>query len=209
MLPAALCGVISLGVADIVMITIRRPISTKPATIPDTIGLHAAAEDGALRVHWNRHSRPIRNADHAILYVADGATQSQLDLSGRDLDRSSVRYWPESGQVTFRLEVYRGTQSSSDSAVVELPPDRARTRKVGAARAAVEQLRPSPFERLEPEIVQVQALPVPVAATTPAAVEPVAAPEEAKEHGLTRVISKIPLLRRLTKHSQSDENGQR
>ena len=49
--------------------------------------------------------------------------RSQLDLSGRQLDGSTVMYWPKSERVNFRLEVYRGGQSSSDSTDFSLPQD--------------------------------------------------------------------------------------
>jgi hypothetical protein len=80
------------------------------------------------------------------------------------------------------------------------------------ARAMVQQARPSPFERVAPDLVVTQTRPAPVlAASAPvleleAAPEPVAAADPPRESRLDRVISRIPLLRRLRKHPQSDEN---
>src|ERR1035437_2037669 len=144
-LPAALGGVLAMTAADAVLLLRRHPVSVRPRAIPETIGLHADAEGEGLRVQWDRASRPIRNADHAILYIEDGTIQSQLDLTGRQLDSSSVRYWPESERVTFRLEVYRGSQSSSDSTAFAPAKARGPRRPPGQARAMVEQVRPSPF----------------------------------------------------------------
>lgn len=197
--------------ADAVLMR-RHPVSVRPRTIPEKIGLRADAEGEGLRVQWDRGSQPIRNADHAILFIEDGALKSQLDLTGRQLDSSTVRYWPESERVTFRLEVYRGTQSSSDSADFALPQARSQRRQAGPAHAIVQQARPSPFERVAPDLVVTQTRPVPVLAPGApalelvAAPEPVAAAEPPPESRLDRVISRIPLLRRLRKHPQSDEN---
>jgi hypothetical protein len=210
-IPAAIGGVLAIAAVDAVLMQ-RHPVSVQPLAMPEQIGLHADADGEGLRVQWNRGSRAIRNADRAILYIEDGALQSQLDLSGRQLDTSSVRYWPESERVKFRLEVYRGTQSRSDSTAFGLPPARHRRRQPGPARAIVEQVRPSPFERVAPEIevTQTRPAPVPVASERVAAtLEPVAAAAPPRESRLDRIISRIPLLRRLQKHPPSEETQPR
>jgi hypothetical protein len=82
------------------------------------------------------------------------------------------------------------------------------------ARAMLQQARPSPFERTKLEIVVTQTLPAPVNSPElaaqvqelAAASARVAAAEPPRESRLDRVISRIPLLRRLRKHPQSDEN---
>jgi hypothetical protein len=193
----------------------RHPISVPPRAIPEKIGLRTVSEGGSLRVEWDRASQPIRYADRAVLYIEDGSLRSHVDLTGRQLDSSTVLYWPQTDRVSFQLEVYHGNLSSSDSAACSLPRDAIRHRRLGTERAIVEPARPSPFELVRPEIVTTQTLPPPVA---PAA-EPVAALDPAPQPGkaaeprgesrLDRMISKIPLLRRLEKHPQSDETGQR
>src|ERR1017187_3085588 len=157
-LPAALGGVLAMAGADAILMR-RHSFSVRPPAIPETIGLRADAEGEGLRVQWDRASRPVSSADHATLFIEDGAAQSQLDLSGRQLDGSTVMYWPESERVTFRLEVYRGRLRSSDSTAFGMPQDRKRRRAAGPARAIVEQARPSPFEHVEPQIVVTQTLP--------------------------------------------------
>ena len=94
-LPAALGGVLALFVADAFLMR-RHPVSVRPPTAAETAGLHVVAEGEGLRVQWDRGSRPVRNADHAVLFIADGASQSRVDLTGRQLDTSSVLYWPAS-----------------------------------------------------------------------------------------------------------------
>jgi hypothetical protein len=186
----------------------RHTVSVRPLAIPEQIGLHANAEGEGVRVQWDRASRPIRNADRAVLFIEDGTVKSQLDLTGRQLDSSSVMYLPQSERVTFRLEVHRGSQSTSDSAALDLSQDRKRHRRQGPARAIVQPLRPSPFEHVDPEIEVTQTLPVhAVAAREPApSPEPVrtSSAESPKESRLGRWISRIPLLRHLRKHPQSD-----
>lgn len=181
----------------------RHPVSARPRAIPEQIGLHADAEGEVLRVQWNRGSRSIRNADRAILYIEDGTLRNQLDLTGRQLDGSSVKYWPESERVTFRLEVYRGGLSSSDSVDFGVPHSGGRRRQAGPARAIVEA-RPSPFERVEPEIVVTQTRPVPMVPPVAPAREPVAVAEPPRESRLNRMLSRIPLLRRFRSRPSSD-----
>src|ERR1035441_10916715 len=86
-LPAALGGVLAMAGADAVLMRPHK-VSIRPAAIREGIGLHADAVGEGLRVQWARGSRPIRNADHAVLFVEDGTAKSQLDLTGRQLDSS-------------------------------------------------------------------------------------------------------------------------
>jgi len=187
----------------------RRPLTIKPRAVPEKIGLHADADGAGVRVQWDRKSRQVLNADHATLFIEDGTERSQLDLSGRQLDGSTVVYVPKAERVNFRLEVYRGGQSSSDSTDFLVPHDPNRSHQ-GQARAIVEKARPSPFEHTTPEIVvtQTRAAPVlPVSGTVTTAEQ--AAPEPPKESRLDRFISKIPLFRRLRKHPPGDETQRR
>jgi hypothetical protein len=213
-LPATLGGVLAMAGADAILMR-RHPVSARPRAIPEQIGLHANAEVEGLRVQWDRASRPIRNADRAVLFIEDGTLKSQLDLTGRQLDSSSVMYLPQSERVTFRLEVYRGSQSLSDSAVLDLSHDRNRHPRQGPARATVQPVRPSPFEHVDPEIEVTQTLPVhAVAARQPV---PEASPEAGRtasaepqtESRLGRFLSRIPLLRHFRKHPPSDESESR
>ena len=69
-------------------------------------------------------------------------------------------------------------------------------------RTTVQELRPSPFHRAEPEIVVIQTLKAPVIrVSAPAAAEPVAAAADPpRESRWDQFVSKIPLLRRWRKH---------
>jgi hypothetical protein len=196
-----LSGALGIAVTDAVMLR-RKPINPpKAQAIPERIGLSVQPDGEALELQWNHLSRPVRNADHAIVYIQDGSHQSQLDLNGGELSRSSLRYWPQSHNVTFRMEVYQGRESTSDTLQVPVNmPVRRDTPKVAAA-----PLRPSPFERVRPEVVRTPALPqrrdaiVPIASEMPAPVE-LQQEDRPHESGFGRIVGKIPLLRRLKKH---------
>jgi hypothetical protein len=213
-LPVALGGVVAIAGADAFLLR-RHPISVPRPAISEKIGLRADSEGGSLRVEWNRASRPIRDADRAVLYIEDGSLRSHVNLTGLQLDRSTVLYSPETDRVSFRLEVYHGDLSSCDSADCNLPRNAIRHRRPATKRAIVEQARPSPFELVRPEIVTTQTLPPRVVPADESAVpqdpapQPGQAAEPRDESQLGRMLSKIPLLRRLEKHPQSDETGQR
>jgi hypothetical protein len=201
--------VLAIAGTDAILVQ-HRPISLPPRTVPEKIGLRADAEGGGLRVEWNRVSRPVRCADRAVLYIEDGSIRSRVNLTGRQLDRSTVLYWPETDRVNFRLEVYRGQARSSESAACGLPRDAIRRKRREADRAIVEQARPSPFERVRPEIVTTETLPPPKPIRRAEVVDlSTRLGTEADESSENGMISKIPLLPRVEKHPQSDENEQR
>jgi len=199
LLPAALAGMLAIAITDAVMLRRHPAIAQVTPTVSERIGLTAEPDGDALHLQWDRHARPIQDADHGLLYIVDGKHQTQLDLTSQQLNSASVRYWPESPAVTFRMEVYKGANSSSDS--VQIPVDK----PVTAAEAVRTELvrNPSPFERVRPEIVRHRApRPAPVVERAQA-VEPEPVVRE-HESGFSRVVSKIPLLRRLKRHRQSD-----
>src|ERR1035438_10000778 len=194
--PAAIGGVLAIAGADAFLMQ-RRPVSVRPRAIAEKIGLRADAEGEGLRVQWDRGSRPVRTAAAAISFIEDGTSRSQLDLTGRQLDSASVMYRPDSEQGIFRLEVYRGRLTSSESAAFALPQDRKRRRQDGPARAIVQQARPSPFEHVEPQFIVTETLPARAPAISPKPAEAVrvsaAVVEPASESRLDRFIGRIPL----------------
>jgi hypothetical protein len=208
LLPAALTGVLAFAATDAILLRHRPvPLPAGPA-IPENIGLTADVDGDALQLQWNRRARPIRDADHAILYIHDGTHQSQLDLTSQQLNSASVRYWPESTAVTFRMEAYTGTARTTESVQVPVASPLEKQPVPAAPRSLVVK-NPSPFERVRPEIIRRKPpLPAPVVARAiemepprTLRTDPV---EPHHESGISRVVSKIPLLRRLTKHRQSD-----
>jgi len=194
----ALAGVLALGAVDLYMLR-RHSIAPPPRPGADTIGLHADADGDAVRLQWNRRGRTIVNADHAVLYISDGSSERMVELNGEQLDRANVVYYPQNQHVSFRMDVYRGRLSLTDTTSSELGHPR-RTREPG--RVAFERVRPSPFEQVQPEIVVTQRRPVPVVLHT---VE--TQPDVAANHqpgSFERVLGKIPLLRRLSSHRERE-----
>lgn len=202
LLPIALSAVALIALGDAVMMR-SRPKTMAKAAIPDHIGLAAARDGDGLRVEWNRNASIVRGATHGLLYIEDGRYQSQFSLSDQQLTDSAIRYWPETTNVRFRLELYRGSESVADE--VRISAERSGPELHTASRTEVERARPSPFERTRPEVVRRQLTP---AAVSAAVVRPNAdiAPEvpvaEPKHKGF---LSRIPLLRRLKKHPQTTD----
>jgi len=90
----------------------------------------------------------------------------------------------------------------TDAVMLRHRPITPRPRSVPQTRPV--GVRPSPFERVQPEIVRIQMLPAPAMAP----VEPTEAPapeavEAARRGRLDRVISRIPLLRRWMRHREA------
>jgi hypothetical protein len=191
----------------VAIITRRHPVTAPKPVIREQIGLRAVAAGQSLRVQWDAGSRPVRGADRAVLFIEDGGSQSKLDLTGQQLDSSSVLYWPRSQWVAFRMEVYRGTEQSTSTAIGLPEGKRSSRRETG--RAFVERVRPSPFERAELEIEVTQARSAPVAVVLPPVVTPVdyVAPE--RESWTGRFFGKIPLLGRLHRHPSADNRESR
>ena len=200
--PVIIAGILTLVVVDVMLLRRSTPAAVSAPPAPEKIGLIAHDEGDALRLQWNQTSRSIRDASHAILYIQDGNAHKELELTDRQLAAASVRYWPEADNVSFRLDVYRWDGSSSETVMASRPLQRAK--KSLRLRAVVDQVRPSPFDsRRPPEIAQGsadRAMPAPRPAPQQVQAEP------PKESRLGRMISKIPLLRRLKRHSESDDS---
>jgi hypothetical protein len=104
----------------------RAPSSGVPAAVPitsaskqaeaaDHVALNVQRDGPSLRLVWDRNSPVIRNAAKAILYINDGDHESQLSLDPRELGSGLVSYWPDSKDVTFRMEVFAAGHSTDDS----------------------------------------------------------------------------------------------
>jgi hypothetical protein len=110
--------------------------------------LNVEREGRALRLRWDRNSPAIRQADHAILYISDGNRQSELDLDSRELNSGSLAYWPESGDVAFRLKTFSGDRSTEDVIRAVVAMDPAPLPQVPSAGAPVRAARaPAPAAR--------------------------------------------------------------
>jgi len=206
---------------------------------PDHINLSVQTDGTALRLMWDRNAPAVRNANRAMLEISDGNHVSKLNLGSRELGSGMVSYWPETKDVSFRLQVLGNGHQTDDSiravggqlaplpsrpvevaAQAPAPPPKPVTqpkpvtpaatpdRSTGeAARAVPPEPRPSPFVASTEPVAEtkppVAAPPRPVA-VAPRELEPVVSVEAEPVSGsrVSRVVSHIPLLKRLRKPVQ-------
>jgi hypothetical protein len=114
-----------------------------------------------------------------VIWIQDGARETRLDLNANELRSGVASYWPESREVTFRLQLDGGPAGSiRASADTPTPP-----------APAVTPEKPQRPHSIAKEVK--------VARRDAVEVDDNA---QAKRSRLSRVAGKIPLLRRLRKH---------
>ena len=153
----------------------RAPIPAPAPHAAEPVALYVQHDGGALRLHWD----PAVHANSGVIFIQDGARETRLDLNADELRAGVASYWPESREVTFRLQL-AGGPTGTIRAPAEAPPDTVQA-------AIVEKPRPK----------RSMARPGKVAA--PEHVE-VVDDRPPKRSRLSRVAAKIPLLRHLRKH---------
>jgi len=163
-----------------------------PAPSPVQVGSTAVAlglkrEGDHLRVVWDRRNPAIRNADHATLRITDGNQHSVIPLDAVDLANGSAVYWPESDRFSFNLDLGAAGGSAYAPATAEvIEPE---------VEAATEAPLPAkPVRRPPVRVVQV---------AKKTGLEEEVAATSAKESRMSRVVGRVPLLRRLKKHRES------
>ena len=136
--------------------------------------LYVQHEGGALRLHWD----PAVRANTGVILIQDGSRESRLDLNANELRAGVASYWPESKEVTFRLQLDGGD--------------------AGSIRATADTPSPKPSAFAEkPHAKPAVAKPVKLPRREPADDDD---DPPVKRSRLSRVAGKIPLLRRLRKH---------
>ncbi len=85
--------------------------------------LNVKRENGTATLSWNRNASAVKNADYALLLISDGRHQEQLRLSKTDLETGRVVYIPRDGDISFRLQLFAQSQSTTESvrSVADLP----------------------------------------------------------------------------------------
>jgi TonB family protein len=106
---AAAIVIVTLLVGAMVRRDVRQPLASVP------LGLSVKHDGGALRLLWNPNSSVVRSATRAELWIGDGGHQAKLDLNWTQLAGGSVVYWPQTGDVNFRLEVFSPYSHGSQS----------------------------------------------------------------------------------------------
>jgi len=168
----AAAGVLMLVAAVAIVRRERAPAPTTQAAPTSRTSLYVDREGAAMRLHWNPESYDVRAANRGAIVIHDGKRQSRLELTPAELRAGAASYWPESTEVSFRLELDGGHAGDV------------------RASAQLDEKRPSPFEVKEAPrrkgypIRRLQA-------------ETVQAVDVKRESGFSRTLGKIPLLRRL------------
>ena len=103
MLPAASAV---LGMVAAATVFHFRPQPQRPQVVAAARpSLNLEREGRGLRLRWDQGSEAVRQASHGTLYITDGPHQSRMELSRGELTAGSLAYWPDSGDVMFRLEL--------------------------------------------------------------------------------------------------------
>lgn len=92
---------------------------------PTSLDLNAQKSGQSLRVTWNRANPAILDAERGVLWIKDNGREQRLDLDSRQLTTGSVMYWPASGDINFRLEVFGVSKYTSESLRSFTPPPQA------------------------------------------------------------------------------------
>ena len=75
------------------------------------LSMSAETEPGILRLRWDPDSHVLTTADSAIIWIADGADESKLELTRDQIRSGMIDYRPASSDVNFRMEVGKFTES--------------------------------------------------------------------------------------------------
>jgi hypothetical protein len=90
-------------------------VSAGHALPANQLGLNVERNGKSLKLTWDRNAPAVRHADGASLWISDGEHVKKINLDPGQLERGSVAYWPTTGDIDFRLEVYSVAQRVSES----------------------------------------------------------------------------------------------
>ena len=81
----------------------------------EPLALRVSRDGPLLRLDWDRQSPAVKAAKRAILSIDDGGMRKQLELDDVQTATGGVAYWPTSGDVNFRLDVFAPSIHASGS----------------------------------------------------------------------------------------------
>jgi hypothetical protein len=94
------------------------PAIVLPARSDIKLELHS--EGNRVKVQWNSNSRSVAEASSATLKVQDGGQHLEIPLDRQQLNSGTTFYYPQTGSVEVRLEVYRdGNHFTGESAALK------------------------------------------------------------------------------------------
>lgn len=89
---------------------------------PAGFGLKAERDRGRVVVRWNGDSKPVLDAQRAILKIIDGERRRDLQLTPEQLRTGRLLYVPKNGDLAFQMNIFNGVgAASSESVRLQVP----------------------------------------------------------------------------------------
>lgn len=99
-------------IAAVVIITPLLLKSTGTSGSPfNMLSMQAESKPGVVRLSWNPRSKVLSNGQGAVVWIADGAEESKLELTPEQVRAGSIEYKPSGNDINFRMEVGQFTES--------------------------------------------------------------------------------------------------
>ncbi len=115
--------IVGAGIYHVGQMRERVAVPSPPAThAPEHVALNVERDGQNLRFLWDRNAPVVRAANRGVIYITDGSRQSTLDLDHAQLSSGLLSYQPESQDVTFRLDVFNGSDRTDDVIRIFAPP---------------------------------------------------------------------------------------
>ena len=113
----AVAGVAATAAVIFAGITFRsRPSpSISPHSDARSITLDLHRQGPRLVLKWNPNDPLLKESTHAQLNIQEGNSQSQITLSKSNVATGEFSYWPESGDVRFRMEAFSPQGTATES----------------------------------------------------------------------------------------------
>jgi protein TonB len=129
-----------------------------------------------LLLTWNKNSTAIANAVHGVLSINDGDRHENYDMDAKQLKTGNIVYAPQTGDVSFNMEVTGTNQTKTVTESVRSlrtrpsPMPDGKTPPVTTTAAAPTPAKPSPAEPAQPvAAAPAEAAPAAVAKVVPKA----------------------------------------
>jgi protein TonB len=87
--------------------------SAAVTTAADQLALRVEPSGSDLLLTWNKNSTVIANATHGVLSINDGDRHENYDMDGKQLKTGNIVYAPQTGDVSFNLEVTGNNQTKT------------------------------------------------------------------------------------------------
>jgi hypothetical protein len=75
--------------------------------IASALGMGISTQGDSFRVTWDHNNSAVKQASDGVLHILDGGDRRDIALNTELVHIGSVVYRPQSGDITFDLELYR------------------------------------------------------------------------------------------------------